>query len=299
MALFRPIAAADALFLGSVGLLVCAVLAHRLERDRVEVVLGTLGWTAFTLFWAGTAAGYLVDSRYFLGSVGAVTVGVSAYAGSLLARSRSSPDLGELGIRLTLAFAVMGVLFSVFEFVDPVHRLVLNAVAAHTAWGLSLAGFSPIVPSLGEGYANAVFFRGMPLSHSIELVSACSGISAICLFVGLIAATDAPRRRKVLGAAVMVVLIYLLNVIRAVFVAGAMAGQWFAFAKGFVGSLFGVTDPAMASYYFAEYFLAQALVVVVLLWVYFRLAERMPEVQSLVESLLDRARSDFEVVPYL
>ena len=286
MRLFRPVSPVDALFLAAVALLVGATVGLLVGRHRVATRVGVPAWALFTVFWVTVAVGYLLDARYFLGSIGVVTVVVSGYAGVLLARGRRE------GERVTVAFTVMGLLFVPYEWVEPIHRLAIDAVAAGTALGLRAVGFSPILLSGPDGYTNVVAFPGMPLSHSIGIVSACSGISAIALFVGLIAATDASPRRRLVAGAGIAALVYALNLIRTTFVAGALAGEWFGFAAGPVDAVYGVTSPPLVSYYVAEYVIAQVLVVVVLLGVYAAFVRCFPELQDLVEGLIGAFRTD-------
>jgi archaeosortase A (PGF-CTERM-specific) len=285
--LIRAFAAIDALFLATMGSLLAAAVSYRLRDARaVARPLAVLGWALATVFWVLTTSNYLATGRSFLGLVGLVTVVVAGYTTTLVARDR------QPGVDLTVAFAVMAICFLPFQFVEPIHRFVLDTVAGHTAWVLSLAGFAPLVGAGPAGYANVIYFAGQPATHSIRIVSACTGISAIALFAGLVVATRADPRRRIATAVAVGALIYALNIARAVFVAGALAGRWFAFATGPAGAVFGTTDPALVSYYVAEYLLAQVLVVVVLLWVYARLADRLPELQSLVDGFLSAAATD-------
>lgn len=281
--LLRPVSPQDLLFVASIGLLVGGAISDRLlDRNDLGRPLATIGWACSTVVWGIVAATYLSTGRWFLGAIGLVTVIVAAYAVTLVIRRRRA------GRDLTVAFAVMGLLFLPFEFVAPIHRAVLGGVATHTAWGLTLLGYEPIVGYGPKGYVNVIYFSGRPLSHSIRIISACSGISAIALFVGLIAATTASIRQRVLASVGVVALIYALNIVRAMLVAGALGGEWFGFATGTVG----VTDPAIASYYVAEYVFAQVLVVLVLLSVYAKLSARFTELQRLVDGVLESAASD-------
>ena len=282
MSLLRPVSPVDLLFLGAVGLLLVATLAARFDRGVSMRRAGVAGWGLFTAFWAITALAYLLDARYLLGTIGLATVVVAAYAGVLVHAGR--PE----GTRLTVAFTVMGLLFVPYEWLEPVHRAALDAVTAATAWGLGAIGLDPIVLTGPAGYSNVIAFPGIPLSHAVSIVSACSGISAVALFVGLIAATDATLRRRAVAALGIAAIIYLLNLVRTVFVAGALGGQWFSFAAGPVGAIWGVSDPEMVSYYLAEYVVAQVLVVLVLLAVYRQYARVFPELQSLVGGLTSR-----------
>lgn len=288
----RPLAGIDLLFLCAFVLLAAAAVGYRFgDAGKPTRLAAVLGWTLAVLFWTYQSWAYLAESRTFLGLVGTVTVVVATYVTTLVARDRSP------GGDLTVAYAVMGLLFAGFQFVAPVYRLVLGLVATHTAWGLSLAGFAPIVGYGPQGFANVIYFEGRPTTHAIRIISACSGISAMALFAGLIAATRETVGRRVVSAVAVVALVYVLNVIRAMFVAGALAGQWFAFLAGPAGSLFGVTDPALASYYVAEYAIAQVLVVLVLLGVYLRVSARLPALQTLVDGLFEAARTDWERLP--
>lgn len=287
MSLLRPIAPVDVLFLGSVAALAAATLASCFDQSTVERRIGTAAWVSFTCFWAVTATEYLLTSRTFLGVIGLVTVGVSAYTTTIVHREH------DVGTRLTMAFTVMALLFVPFEFLDPVHSAVLSAVAAHTALGLQLVGFDPIIGYGSGGYANVIYFQELSPKYGVKIISACSGISAIALFVGLITATRARVDNRLRYAVAVGLLVYGLNVFRAVLVAGSIAGTWFGFATGVIASTYGVADPRLASYYVAEYLLSQVLIVVVLLYVYVRLSDALPELQYLVGGVVAAAESDW------
>ncbi|WP_440989180.1 archaeosortase A [Haloarchaeobius baliensis] len=287
MPLLRTVTLVDGVFVACVVALWVACLGYLTDHEEPARAVALAGWSTFALFWAYTSLDYLTTSRTFLGSIGLVTVVLSAYTVSLVARR------ADAGTRLTVAFAVMGLLFLPFEFVEPIHRAVLGGVAAHTAWGLSLVGFDPVIGYGPQGYPNAVYFVGLPPRYGIAIVSACSGISAISLFAGLVVATRAPPKRRLAFAVGIGAFVYLLNVVRAMFVAGALGGPWFGFAAGVTGSLYGVTDPRLASYYVAEYLVSQVLIVVVLLWVYVRLSSMLPELQELVGGVVDTATADW------
>lgn len=287
MPLLRTVTLVDGVFVASVVALWVACLGYLTNRHEAARAVAMAGWTTFALFWTYTAVDYLTTSRTFLGIIGLVTVSLSAYTVTLVARR------ADAGSRLTVAFAVMGLLFLPFEFVEPIHRAVLGGVAAHTAWGLSLVGFDPIIGYGPQGYPNVVYFSGLPPRYGVAIVSACSGISAISLFAGLVAATRAPTKRRLAFAVGIGVFVYLLNVVRAMFVAGALGGAWFGFATSVTASLYRVTDPRLASYYVAEYLVSQVLIVVVLLWVYVRLSSMLPELQDLVGGVVDTAAGDW------
>lgn len=282
----RPLSALDLVFLTCLGAFAVGLASRRLDRAGVGRVVLTPAWASFAVFWAVTAASYLGAGRAFLGAIATVTAVVVGYTATLVWRA------DPVGWRLTTAFTVMGLVFAPFQFLTPVHEFVLATVAAHTVAVLSLLGFDPVVGYTADGVASVVLFSGRPLAHAIEIVSACTGISGIALFWGLVVATDAPWRRRLVAAVGVGGLIYVLNLWRAAFVAGAMAGEWFAVATPLVGPLVGVTDPALVSYYVAELALAQLLVVLVLVGVYLGLSRWLPELGTFVEGVLDAMGAD-------
>ncbi|MCU4717163.1 archaeosortase A [Halapricum hydrolyticum] len=287
MVLLRPVSAMDLVFLASVGALSLSSLARRHEHSTLAWTSGVVGWTVFSAFWATTAVEYLGDSRYFLGSVSLVTAGLSGY-GVRLSASRIQPHA-----RLTIVFAVMGLLFVPYQFLDPVFMLVVQTVTIHTATLLSGLGFEPTIVDGSAGPATAIVFETHPWIV-YNIVSACTGFGAIALFAGLLAVAGGSVRRRIVGALGLGTLIYALNLLRTVIVGGSIPSEIFAGTGVLVTPLFGVDQPALVSFYFAEYVLAQTLVVVVLLLVYLRVVRLFPGIQTYVDALLSTIRADSE-----
>lgn len=278
------------LFIGGFLFLWVSVLGFQTARERLVRTLGAIGWVLLAISLTQTTAEYLLTARVFLGIIGSVAVTFTLHAGSLVIRNADPSE------RLTFAFSVMGVLFLPFEFVDPIHSVVLNAVASHAAIGLALGGYETGIGYGTQGYANAIYFEGLSPRYGVAIVSACSGIGAIALFVGLIAASQGSVRKRILASVSIASFIYVLNVVRAVFVAGSIGGVWFGFGTVIVEPLYGITDPRLVSYYVAEYLISQVLIVLVLLWVYLRLSSLLPEIQEFVGRIVATAESDWNTL---
>ncbi len=285
MTLFRPPTATDVLFLASVATLANSLVTDRSGSPKVARAVATVGWVAFAGFWTLEAGAYLRDSRAFLAVVGLATAALSAYVATLAARNRAPWH------RITAAFAVMGLAFVPYQFVLPVYHATLELVTAHTVWGLELLGFQPTVEVGVTGVPSAIRFPTAP-HVQFNVVSACTGISAITLFVGLVAVANerAPKRLAV-GVAVAG-FVYVMNLVRTVLVTGAIGGQWFAFTAPLVTALYGVEDPALVSFYFTEHLLAQGLVVAALLAVYAYTSSRLPSLQAFLATVLDAVAAD-------
>ncbi len=63
--------------------------------------------------------------------------------------------------------------------------------------------------------------------YTVEIILACTAIESIALFMGLIGAARAPLNRLVMAFIVSVPVIYVLNLIRDIFVVVAYGEQWF------------------------------------------------------------------------
>jgi len=63
--------------------------------------------------------------------------------------------------------------------------------------------------------------------YTVEIILACTAIESIALFMGLIGAVRAPLNRLAMAFIVSVPVIYILNLIRDIFVVVAYGEQWF------------------------------------------------------------------------
>jgi archaeosortase A len=63
--------------------------------------------------------------------------------------------------------------------------------------------------------------------YTVEIILACTAIESIALFMGLIGAVRAPLNRLAMAFVVSVPVIYILNLIRDIFVVVAYGEQWF------------------------------------------------------------------------
>lgn len=287
--MFKAITPTDVLFLVSVTGFVTSEVIRRVRSSNSARIIGTVAWSVFAIFWAIEAIGHLPEQRYFLMLVSGSTGILSAYMVSL--SLREIPPNREI----TTAFGVMGILFVPYQYILPIYHGVLRMVTAHTVRGLAIFGFNPTVEVGVTGQPTALRFAGVPFVQ-YNIVSACTGISAIVLFAGIIWAADAPVSRRIQTALATGILIYLLNILRTVVVGGALAGEWFAFTAPLIEPVFGVSDPALISFYFAEYLLAQVLIVVVLLWMYLQVIRRVPAIQEYVNELFSAVQSDWEAI---
>lgn len=260
-----------------------AVLEATDRRQRAREVT-TVAWGVFGLFWLLLVPHFALEQRSIVeGVLSLGAVPASLYTGREVYRGRDSLFV------LSRAIAVMGVVYLPATTIEAVRRPLVLMTTGHTEWLIHQLGYDPrIVEGHTLGYQNAFYFppviEGIP-PNVTEVVLACTGLGSISIFVGLVAALDAPIRRKVIGLSVVVPVIYGLNVVRVAFIALAHGRQWFR-GQQWVLSLFGSTDPNMASYLVADRVIAQTASVVVLVAIALVLLRVLPEIVVVFEDVL-------------
>jgi archaeosortase A (PGF-CTERM-specific) len=281
----------DALAWVVVGLFLTGALLRRQEwRGARPVTVGA--WAVFAVFWGALVPHFAFVQKSFVeGFLSLAAVPASLYVGWLLYDGRDSLFV------LSTAIAVMGVVYLPFETIpaltvgglalpSPRHALI-SVVTDQTRWAIETLGYSPTLVEGDQGYRNTFKFvtdGGHVILFSIIL--ACTGLGSIAIFVGLIAAVDAPLGRKFRALAVAVPIIYVLNIARTTFI-GLMFGkqymQWFVDEVLF---LFGGTDPYKVSFYLSDRVISQVLAVVALVGITFLVVRELPELLTIVEDVL-------------
>lgn len=263
-----------ALFLALAGL-------EQYRRDWARRV-GALAWATFGYFWLLKVPYYAFEMRSFVeGLLSLAALPLCVYVGYLLYRGRDSLFV------LSRAVAFMGVIFMPFNAIPVLRQWAIETVAAQTHWVATALGFEPTLetgPIFGYESQLAFTTDGHRYVTYIEIV--CTGVGSIAIFGGLVAAVKAPLRRKLAVLAVVVPLIYLLNVVRNVWIALAFGKQWMQFFVPEVMGLVGYEEPGLVSFFLADRVLSQLLSVVVLVAIALFVARRLPELFVVVDDLL-------------
>jgi len=270
--------------------------------------LGVLAWGLFGLFWLVLVPHFVLEQKSIVEGIGSIAaVPLSFYVGYLLWNGRDSLFV------LSKAVGIMGVLYLPFAYLplvesNPLRRWIIETVAAQTGFLLSLIGVDPQlvtgasviqgdVPSTDYYYQSTFLFPGNSNPITYTIIVACTGMGSIVILAGAILAVEAPMARKARALAVSVPVIYVLNLVRNVFIAtmfGQQRMQWFVDP---ITTLFGTTDEQMVSYYIADRLLAQFGSVVALLLITWLVVRELPEILSLIEDiayLVTGTEYDFE-----
>jgi archaeosortase A (PGF-CTERM-specific) len=135
-----------------------------------------------------------------------------------------------------------------------------------------------------QSHTKSFVFRDPNIVYTIQL--ACTGLGSIAIFGGLVAAVQAPFRRKLKALAAAVGIIYVLNIARNVFIAYTFGTQKLQVLPDLVVSVFALTHVEKVSYIVADRIIAQFLSVVALVGITYVVVMQLPEVVAIVEEML-------------
>ena len=242
----------------------------------------TAAWTIFAVFWALMVPHYAIEMRSIVeGALSVVAVPATLYVAWLIWTERRSFPV------LTRAVALMGFIYLPFEAITVLRSGSIELVTRNVETLLGFVGVDPTVVTGPDGLRSTfVFFAADGHRLTTRVVLACTGIGSISIVAGLTMAVDAAPKRKALGIALAVPIIYGLNVLRVAFIALAHGFQWFAGFRGPIFTLFGIEDPYLVSYIVADRVISQSASVIALVLITLGLLRLVPELGTVVEDVL-------------
>ncbi len=275
------------------GVFLAAALVEYHDREYARPV-AVLGWVLFALFWFSLIHNFLIVQKSAIEGVGSIlAVPLSLWIGYNLWAGRDSLFV------LTRAVAVMGLIYVPFVRFEVLRRPLIEIVTDQTEWGVNLLGYHPeVVEGLtleGWGeigpktypYDSTFVFRkedAAPITYTIKL--ACTGLGSMALIAGLVAAVRAPLDRKLRALAIAIPIIWVLNIVRNVFISISFGEQLLHVFPGAISTIFALSDPRMVSFIVSDRIIAQSLSVVALLIITWLIVREVPEVLGVLEDVI-------------
>jgi archaeosortase A (PGF-CTERM-specific) len=221
----------------AVGLMVASSVIPRTIRARKLV--GGIGWSVFSIHWSYQPLHYLEVLDYanvLLTTVVTLLCLLVAYImfreyreGPLRIRnnrevlhsdfsSQGETDALDITSMLTSASALGALVYFPFVNFASLNTWIIGGVTSQVFWILRYFE----IPAYMKAW-NMITLNG----YTVEIILACTAIESIALFMGLIGAVRAPLSRLAMAFIVSVPVIYILNLIRDIFVVVAYGEQWF------------------------------------------------------------------------
>lgn len=254
--------------------------------------LYAVAWVAFGLFWLSLVGSLFIEEN----SVVQGTASLIAVPLSFLVAHRVAGGRDRL-FALSRAVGVMGLVYLPFVAVGALRQPLIEIVTGHTEWGLRMVGadYQLISGNTVDGtelalsdhpYESRFIFGENGDYVSYTIILACTGIGSMAIFIGLVAAVQAPLRRKLRAIALALGVIYVLNIGRNVFIATTFGQQRLHVFPDLVISVFSLEYAETVSFIWADRILSQFGAVVALVCITYLVVREVPEVLAIVDELL-------------
>jgi archaeosortase A (PGF-CTERM-specific) len=262
------------------------------DRSRSVFVFA---WVLFAGFWLLLIYPWFAEDQSIIRGAGAtLAVPLSLLVAKAFYEGRESLAT------LSRAVAFMGLIYAPVVMIPVLHDRLILIVVDHTEFLMNLIGYDPpVVVELSEvgldreisgknsDLRNSfVFFPYEDVSVTYSIVVACTGIGSMAVIAGLVAAVRAPLDRKLTALALTIPIIYVLNIVRNVFIGINYGHQYAQFFPDLTMTLFGVDNPVRVSYLWADRIIAQSMSVVAMLLIIWIVVRVLPEVLGVIEDLL-------------
>ena len=173
---------------------------------------------------------------------------------------------------LSRAAAVAFLIYAPFQYIPAVGNWLIGIVVNEVAWLLGVFQ-SPVTLDAWNIIARNGF--------RVEIILACTGIQSIAIMLGVAAAIHTTPRQKILAFLLVGPTIYILNLLRNVFVIMAYTGQWFPYWPEIASN----GELGYESFFWAHNVIAELLALVVLIFIAFGLFTIIPQLGNFADEL--------------
>jgi|Deesub1362A_J573_1020465.scaffolds.fasta_scaffold00065_45 archaeosortase A (PGF-CTERM-specific) len=223
-------------------------------------ILGGIGWILFSLEWITRLPHFLEINDYFNSTVVFLAFIFFAILGITILKDKGK-NL-QTFIDITAFSALASLIYFPFAISNDLGFSLIAITADLTAKLSNLLGFG--VQRFSE---NTLVLN----DHYIEIILACTGIESMALFAGATLGIRADFRRKVVAFLISVPVIYILNLLRNVFVIASFGYSWFG----------------ENSFYIAHHIISKILATIALILISLAVFRILPELADLIYRLKD------------
>ncbi|WP_094228066.1 archaeosortase A [Methanolobus psychrotolerans] len=192
------------------------------KSAKARKLLSSTGWGFFSIHWFYQPFHYVEIGDYFNVAL-VIVVGTVCLiiAHTMLKEYQNKDEINpkpDITSMATSATALGSLFYFPFAQMDFLNVWIISQVTDNVLWMLHF---------LGEP-AEMIAWNKIALNgYQVEIILACTAIESIAMFIGLIASVNAPFKRLAAAFIASVPVIYILNIIRDVFVIMAYGYQWF------------------------------------------------------------------------
>jgi len=238
-----------------------------------------IGWIFIVVSLIANLREYLLENNFIYPLMAALSVPfLFITVKSLLHDDRNV-------INLSRAAAVAFLIYAPFEYIPSIGNSLISIVVGQVVFLLDALGHTVTLAEWNIIARN---------SFRVEIILACTGIQSIAIMLGIAAAVPTTTRQKVLAFLLIAPTIYVLNVLRNVFVIMAYTGQWFPYYPDIAGN----GEFGYESFFWAHNVIAELLALVLLVMLAFWLFRIIPELGNFADDLYQLYYGEIRAVFY-
>ena len=237
----------------TVFLSIALMLIFVLTKNRI---VGCIAWITFSVEWLLKAPYYLSIADYYNTCLVSLAFVFFAFLGLTILKAKRM----DVFVDVTAFSALSALFYFPFALNEHLKRFLIGMVASHTVATANSLG----LPFYMLDY-NQIALNG----KMVEIILACTGIESMALFAGATLGIKAEASRKIKAFLVSVPVIYVLNILRNVFVLSAYGFSWFG----------------ENSFYIAHHVIAKILATIALILISLAVFRFLPELADLIYDL--------------
>jgi archaeosortase A (PGF-CTERM-specific) len=225
-----------------------------------------VGWTCIVLFLFAELPYYFSINNFLYPLMAVLSVPFLLITVKCLLREE------QCVINLSRAAAVAFLIYAPFEYIPTLGSWLISVVTGQVVFLLDALGHTVTLVDW-----NIIARNGL----RVEIILACTGIQSIAIMLGVAAAIPTTTRQKMLAFLLIAPTIYILNLLRNVFVIMAYTGQWFPYFPEIASN----GEFGYESFFWAHNVIAELLALVFLIALAFGLFRVIPNLGDFADDL--------------
>jgi archaeosortase A (PGF-CTERM-specific) len=247
-------------------LISCIGFLASLVPGRHRKYAGIIGWTFIVLFLFAELPYYFSLNNFLYPIMAVLSVPF------LFITSKYLLAEDDRVMHLTRAAAVAFLIYAPFQYIPELGNWLIGVVVGQVIGILDALQFPVMLADWNIISRN---------SFRVEIILACTGIQSIAIMLGVAAAVPTTVRQKILAFLLVVPTIYILNLLRNVFVIMAYTEQWFPFYPSIASN----GEFGYESFFWAHNVIAELLALVCLVLIAYALFIIVPRLGSFADDI--------------
>jgi archaeosortase A (PGF-CTERM-specific) len=247
-------------------LISCIGFLASLVPGRHRKYAAITGWTFIVLFLFAELPYYFSLNNFLYPVMAALSVPF------LIITSRYLMAEDDRVMHLSRAAAVAFLIYAPFEYIPSLGNWLIGIVAGQVTGILDALQFPVTLADWNILSRNT--FR-------VEIILACTGIQSIAIMLGVAAAVPTSFRQKLFAFLLITPTIYILNLLRNVFVIIAYTEQWFPYYPSIASN----GEFGYESFFWAHNVIAELLALVCLVLIAYGLFTIIPKLGSFADDI--------------